>query len=92
MVMTVENTVRLHPSDISAIVDGLSKVMSNAIARPEQMVGIDDLCNTIRRPKATIYKWSMAAKSNGFPVAKGRPLRFYVSEVRQWLTMQKTTR
>lgn len=82
----MEDTVRLHPDDIQAIVTGLAEVFLTAKNAPEPFVDINELKEIIGVPLPTIYKWSHEADYNSFPCSKaGRKLRFKVSEVQNWM-------
>jgi excisionase family DNA binding protein len=56
----------------------------------EPLVDIDTICDRLKIPKKTIYKWCYEYVITGFPHIKiGRHLRFRFSEVDLWLKTYK---
>jgi excisionase family DNA binding protein len=69
-----------------ATIERLAKAISDAITgaalKDDELVKIDELCSRLGVPKNTVYYW---VKDKRFPVRRGRPLRFSVVAVKEWM-------
>ena len=54
----------------------------------EPLLNIEELSDYLRVPVRTLYDWRLAGKGP-CAVHVGRQLRYFVSDVREWLTEQR---
>lgn len=54
----------------------------------EPLLNIEELSDYLRVPVRTLYDWRLAGKGPS-AVHVGRQLRYFVSDVRDWLTEQR---
>jgi len=67
-------------------IERLAKAIADAITstavKEDELVEIDALCSRLGVPKQTVYYW---CRNRKFPVRRGRPLRFSVVAVKEWM-------
>jgi predicted DNA-binding transcriptional regulator AlpA len=75
--------VKLSDESLNRLGDIIVEKILYAKARPEPWVGIDELSKHVGLAKSTIYHM---VESSNMPHKSGRPLKFQLSVISDWLS------
>lgn len=75
--------VELSNSSIERLAHAISAALIEAKREDDELVELDVLCSRLCLSRNTVYWWVRTKK--GFPVRRGRPLKFSLVAVKEWM-------